>query len=268
MYDIGDTVLLSTTITDADTGLPVNPASLQLTVFPPIGTPSVLTLADLDNDAAGDFSYGYTATMAGPHRYAWLGAGPGFAETGTFMVWPPLTVLGLADAKDHLNITGTDRDEELRRNIISATDAIENKTGPMTPKVFTQRLWCHRTSRGVADLGVVVLPQRPVLSVDEIVSAAGRTVLVTDPDVFVAPGGVLRFPGSAGQYDITWTAGRTSVPGDLYQALLELLRHLMQPQRGGASRANQQTAPVPGAAYAFPNRVTELIQPHLQYVGA
>lgn len=267
MHDIGDVVTLTTSLTDPVTGTPLDATTVQILVTAPDGAVTTLSGNAVEHPTTGVYQANYTTTQAGTHRYTWVGTGPVFAESGTFQVWPPLRVLSLADAKAHLNLTGTTDDEKLRTKIASTVDAVENLIGPLLPTPCTGPVEARTTSRpGHAGRSVFVLPTTPVITLDALTSTAGVAQDVST--AVVKASGVVSAVVPPGDYTAIWTAGRTRVPPDAYEAMLELLRHLWTPQRGGASRTaagQTQQQPVPGTAHAFPYRVTELLAPYVQW---
>ncbi|NUR81001.1 MAG: hypothetical protein HOQ21_11220 [Dermatophilaceae bacterium] len=155
-----------------------------------------------------------------------------------------MSVLTLAAAKSHLNITTTTDDAELQSVIDAAEAAIAYRCGPLAPTSQTVRL-----SGGGPSL---ILPTAPVVSVESVTPVGGTALSMADMFVNKDAGTVsLALGGTfgAGQYDVSFTAGRSSVPADLLLAIKELVRHLWSTQRGNAPGA--QTALPEDAAAAF-----------------
>lgn len=174
-----------------------------------------------------------------------------------------MSVLALADAKKHLNTTAAVNDAELQGIINSAEKAIAKKCGPLEPTAKTERV------KG-GGLGLV-LRHTPVLSLTSVTPVGGSAY---DPALLdVDDSGVIEWTSGArftpGRYDVVYSAGRTEVDDDLLLAIKELVRHMWSPQRGGMKLPGSQPSDtlsntLPGSAYTFPIRVTELIQPHIQ----
>jgi hypothetical protein len=61
---------------------------------------------------------------------------------------------------------------------------------------------------------------------------------------------------------VTYQAGRTSVPADLRQAVLEQVRHMWETQRGQQRGRRDGETFVAGQGYTFSNRVLQLIGPY------
>lgn len=182
-----------------------------------------------------------------------------------------MSVLALADAKTHLNMTGTDeaRDVELQAFIDAAEAAIGHRVGPLEPTEVTERV-------RPAGSRVLSLATIPVLELTTVEPADGTAVNIANLDV--TEGGIVRFLDDARfgsrYYDVTYSAGRETgqCPKDLLLAVKELVRHLWTTQRGGdsstrrpGSQSSAQLAnTLPGSAYAFPTRVEQLLVQHEQ----
>lgn len=182
-----------------------------------------------------------------------------------------MSVLELAGAKIHLNLSGDDeaRDAELQTFIDAAEAAIVRRVGPLEPTEITERVRpCGRT--------MLSLSHPPVLSLTTVQASDAGTVNVANLEV--TEGGIVRFSDGAGfgsrWYDVTYSAGRDpeAFPADLLLAVKELVRHLWSTQRGGDSSTrrpgSQSSATVsnalPGSAYSFPTRVEQLLVDHEQ----
>lgn len=179
-----------------------------------------------------------------------------------------MSVLTLSDAKTHLNIASSTQDGELVRFIEAAEAAIAQRVGPLAATAVTERVeGCTYT------LAVTTLP---VISLTSVTPVGGSALTLAD--LWLSPAGLVRYPASnvwfgSLHYDVAYSAGRATCPDDLLLAVKELVRHLWDTQRGGARRpgspqSDSLSNTLPGAAYAFPIRVSELIAPHeLSSVG-
>lgn len=176
-----------------------------------------------------------------------------------------MSVLKLTDAKTHLNMTQAVNDGELQGMIDAAEDAIAKKVGPLEQVTVTKRI------SGGSALVLPVLPAVSLTSITPSLPLAGPDVSLADVYLDADAGVVMHvwsgFPSLA--YDVVYTAGRTDCPDDLLLAVKELVRHMWDSQRGGAKRPGAQQSDalsntLPGSAYTFPIRVTELIAPHLR----
>lgn len=172
-----------------------------------------------------------------------------------------MSALDLAAAKTHLNITASTYDAELQLVIDAAEAAIVKRVGPLQPSSQTARV-----SGGSA----LVLPVTPAISLTSITPVGGSALSLADVYLNTEAGVVSNIYGAsfcAYAYDVAYLAGREECPDDLLFAVKELVRHLWSPQRGGAQRPGSQPSDalantIPGAAYAFPFRVEQLIAPH------
>lgn len=173
-----------------------------------------------------------------------------------------MSALRLSDAKDHLNIKGSQHDGELLALIDAAEAAIAERVGPLEVTTVTAQVRGGGSS--------LVLPVAPVVQLTSVTGQDGSTVTVAglrvgfDAGVVTADAG---FPATS--YDVVYQAGRAELPDDLLLAVKELVRHLWSTQRGPTRRpgapASEETAnTVPGAAYLFPFRVEQLLSPHAQ----
>ena len=168
-----------------------------------------------------------------------------------------MTTLTLADAKSYLGIKENVNDAEVPGFIAAAESAIEQRVGPLVVAEQTSVL----RGSGTCDLA---LPVCPVASVTSVTGKSGSTVTV---DWVSERAGVLHFESALSEdyytvvYNAGWAASAASVPVDLLLAVKELVRHLYRTQRGPIPAQGGQEAV--GAAYALPNRVTQLLQPYM-----
>lgn len=175
-----------------------------------------------------------------------------------------MSVLALADARAHLNISGTDRDGDLAATISAAEAVIAQRCGPLTSTATTVRVW-----GGSCEL---VLPTTPAVSLTSVTPYNGTALTLSDLYLSTASAVVTYNTGAqfyARYYDVVYQAGRSTCPDDLLMAVKELVRHLWSTRRGptrrpGSDPSESTANTVPGAAYLLPFRVSELIAPHLQ----
>jgi hypothetical protein len=175
-----------------------------------------------------------------------------------------MTVVSLDDICAHLNIEGSEHDQELQTFIDAAEAMIAGRVGPLEPTTITSVV-----STGGGEL---TLPTKPVIS---IISAAatgvawpgvsyGSSELLLDRET----GRVTSssdFGLSAGRYTVVYEAGREECPADLVLAVKELVRHFWErSQRGRGSRrgSDDQAATT---TYLIPNFVQGLLEPHQKY---
>lgn len=175
-----------------------------------------------------------------------------------------MSVLSLASARRHLNLAATTNDGELQEHIDAAETAIAEKCGPLTSQTVTERV------RG-GGLGLV-LRQTPVVSLTSVTPVGGSAYAADSLDVDKSAGVIEWGNGQrfqSGRYDVVYQAGRADVPDALLMGVKELVRHTWETQRGSSARPGSRTSEsaantIPGAAYAWPFRVTEIIAPYVQ----
>ena len=248
MYDIGDVVAVSFTVTDTS-GMSADATAVTLTVTAPDGTTSTPTVT---KTSVGVYTATVTATVAGLWLLRWVATGSNACgHSDVFDVFdlaaPP--IVSLADAKAHLNITSTADDQELRAFLAAATSACEQHTG---------RVWGRRVvteTPTAAGRTMVVTTLAPVMSVLEVTDGG---VAVTD---FTADGvsGVIRRDSGVWGEDVTveYVAGVAAIPPHITQGVKEMLRHLWETQRG-TKRVLPGDDWDPGQGYSVPRRVAEL----------
>lgn len=174
-----------------------------------------------------------------------------------------MSVLKLADARRHLNITSGTHDGEIQRHIDAAEAVIAEKCGPLASTTVTERV---RGGRGL------VLRQPPAISLTSVTPADGTALTLSDLYLDGDAGVVTDESGAcftARHYDVVYEAGRATVPHDLVAAIEELVRHTWMTQRGPTARPGSRESEsaantLPGAGYLLPFRVQELIAPHIQ----
>ena len=175
-----------------------------------------------------------------------------------------MSALSLPIARAYLNIGTSDDDTEVQATIDAAEAILANSVGPLTTLA-------QRTDR-VLGGKKLILPLAPVVSVASITAPDGTVVDQSTLTINTAAGVIYFSDGVTGfwqnVYDVTYTPGRSSLPGDLLMAVKEMVRHLWQTQRGPAVRPGiSSDSATPG--YLMPYRVQELIEPYrLITVGA
>lgn len=175
-----------------------------------------------------------------------------------------MSALTLADAKTHLNITGSASDTELQTFIDAAEATIAERCGPLASTATTSRV------EGGATL---VLPVSPAVSLTSVTPVGGTALSLTGISLYGARGVVSYDSGapfSERLYDVVYNAGRSSVPADLMLAVKELVRHMWATQRGnqpafaGALPDDDGELAPNSANYLFPRRVEQLMSRHEQ----
>lgn len=182
-----------------------------------------------------------------------------------------MSVLSRDEVKAHLNIalSSTTNDDELDAFIARAEAALSRKIGPLASTTKTERV------RGGDS--VLWLSSTPVISITSITSPSTGAV-IQPSQLTVSSSGQVEYTSygwfSSHFYDVTYQAGYVTLPADLQLAVLELIRHMWDTQRGGGSarigsaQSDAMSNTIPGAAYLFPFRVEQLIAPYVPVLGA
>jgi len=257
-YDLGDVVALAVEVRDS-AGALADATAVALTVTLPDATTATPVVA---HPSTGRYTASYTPAAAGRYTVRWVATGTNAsAYTDAFTVLDPaeLGLVGLADVKAHLNMTGTTSDEELRATLLAATAAAEDYLGrPLRRIGYTQTFYgpCGN-GRGL------VLDRTDIAAVTEV--TADSTVLASSAYDADLNAGVLW----AGSWDYPVTVEYTTAPVEspaLRQAVLELTRHLWETQRGSMPMmprgVDGMDAFNPAMGYSLPRRVTELLAPY------
>lgn len=171
-----------------------------------------------------------------------------------------MSVVTLAEAKAHLNITVSTYDTELQDFLNRAEAALGQRIGPLASVAKTERVrgWCS----------VLRLSFTPVISLTSVTSIEGNTIptsqLTTPPGGRVEYAQYGYFPSR--WYDVVYQAGRASLSDDLKLTVLELVRRLWTTQRGGSRRpGSEEPPPGDGLMSAW---VDQLAAPYRPVLGA
>jgi hypothetical protein len=242
-----------------------NALEVTVTVTDPTGA---VTTPTPTNPSLGRYVVEITPTLVGTYSVVWAMDGAdsdsSFGPDSFDVVdagLPP--AVGLIEVKEHLNIPDANHndDGELLRFMLAATRAIEQRVGPLTRRSVTES---HNGGRHA-----IVLRHSPVIEVTsasengEAVPSGGYTISPAS-GVLTRTSGYSRATWVDGFNNVTvaYVAGRTSIPADLRQAVLELVRHLWSTQRGSMAGRRTGEEFVSGQGYTLPNRVLELIGPY------
>jgi len=259
VHPLGATVTPSIT-TRNSSGVPANVGTTPVCVITlPDGTTATPTVS---NTGTGVYEAAYVTTQSGLHGIVWNAAGLIFEDAFNVDSTALFAPVSLTDVRSHLNLSGQDvtRDAELTQFLLSATAAIEARVGPLARRPVTE---VH--NGGVSG---ILLRQPPALSITSV-TENGSTVAGSGYTLSPGGGVVTRVNGYSrsvwtdgfNNVSITYTAGRTSIPADIRQAVLELVRHLWTTQRGQQGNRRQDEF-IAGQGYSMPNRVLELIAPY------
>jgi uncharacterized phiE125 gp8 family phage protein len=257
--DLGAAYLIAFDVTDADGAL-VHANTVTLTVTLPDGTTVTPGITDA---VTGQYRLTYLPATAGRYQWAAVTTVPNTSWGDTFNVRAYASLISLAEAKAHLNITGTASDDELRNFLSAATELIETKVGPCVRRTVTSRI---AGSNG----GQIALPAYPVTSVTSVTSTTpgGPTWTTAQLDVDGDAGIVSVLPSAPafwwGPWDVAYVTGRTVIPERFLHACKEQVRHLWETQRGAAAPSVLQGEEIfttsAGFAFSVPRRVLELLE--------
>lgn len=175
----------------------------------------------------------------------------------------------VAELKTHMSKTAGADDAELAGFVAAACAAIVDRVGQVSPVAATADVTLRRRRPGRDG---AVLPDWPVAEVSAVEALPGGEVVpAADPLTnahgwTLAAGGVLLVTGAVSRrVRVTYLAGRAPVPANVRLAALELAGHLWKAsklnnasQRLPAGFGGDQVT-MPGAAYALPIRVRELL---------
>jgi len=257
-------------------------ATVVLTVTAPDGTtstPSVVT------GAAPVYTSTVPASQVGAYLLTWAASGAAtdvFADQFT-VVAPSLQLISYGDLVDQINISATDTttSARLRRFIQSATDVVQNITGPVLPVTKTTYFDGGQSS--------VTLPYKWVKSITSVVEWWGGATIYTltaqtpgsSMGTFnylwdTSSNSITRYAGGfptsffplENSVTVTYVAGMVTIPQDITDATGELVRHWWQHGQQPRSvsftnpGADDDTGTISVMGYAVPNRVNEMLAPY------
>lgn len=264
MIDLGDVYRIRVPVRTPD-GTLTSPASATLTITLPDGstaTPSV----SLPPEQTGIVIVDYPTVQAGRHQFVLATANPQTAFRDVFDVRQAElnNIVSLVDAKDHLNISNDDTDDELRGFIEATTGIARYYCGTLFPETYVET---HEACGNI-----LALRHWPVVSVSAI-DAVGNAAVADPIDVDVDEYGVLR-AGSAmsGTVRVTYRAGNAIMPANVTRGALIIIQHMWETQRPRGSRGptiargeDFMTAQdASGRYYTVPRRAIELFQASIQ----
>jgi hypothetical protein len=262
MFDLGDTVTLTYP------SKPASPATVTVTIGLPDGTTSGPTSA-----MSGTFTY--VPTLPGRYTVSWAATGPADAFNDTFDVVPVSSVISLADAKQHLRITTSTNDDELRLYLSAITDVVTAVCGPIVPATFTEIREATET---------IVLNKAPVTSLVSVVPAfptqsyqaaapsytlENQTGILRQTFGFNDPAYAFAVEPYYGYYGlrlaITYTAGYAAVRAGLQLAVRMILGELWDARRGAGSvnvrASSDDEVPIPSNDDILNTDAIQLLRP-------
>lgn len=204
----------------------------------------------------------------------------------------PQQLVSIADAKEYANIPSNDRtqDQKLLRFLNALRPVVEAITGPIIPQQFEE--WhdggaCHISLRHAPRTGYGTSPLLTLLACSEYNGPVEWPLaIVASPDLGqlysvmldvrlgrvvrrTAGGGVQPFPAMPQSVHVIYEAGQNTVPTNVYEGTLELIRINYQrtqqaarvspyPVEDTADDLGADGAPI---GFLVPNRVRELLSP-------
>lgn len=267
MLDVGDPIPdLGVTTTNDGTGALADPTTLTLTLTLPDGTAKVGTHPAAPGDtltvaraSTGIYATTYLTVQAGRHTARWVAVGNG-TDGAHVDAWEAggtddTGIVSLAEAREHLRISASDTDEQIRHFVAVASDLCEART----------RNWRRRTVTATLDGGRETLDlERPVLSVTTVLED-GTAVPSTDWLLYPSQGLLVR--GTSTTRDVwapgrrnvvvTYVTGSVDVPTPVRHGVLLLVQHLLDSRRTGAGIGRGSTDFAYPAGFTVPNAVRE-----------
>lgn len=258
-YDISDSVPIAWNVFDDD-GNPVTAATAVVTVTKPDGTPDTPSIPAPASD--GQYRVTYVPDVAG--RYTWqsVTTSPNTAYQDVFDVREAESpsLVSLADAKAHLNLTTATHDDELREYLEAATEIVESYVGPIVKRTHTARVSGGRCG--------IALPHTQVVEVTAVTLVSDGSSPLTLSDLSVdSPSGVVTFKNGgsfpSGPMDFAYTVGRTFVKANWTLAAKIIVKHNWETQLGSlpSIQGDSPGYVVSGAGYLVPFRAVSLLTP-------
>lgn len=258
--DLGDVVPLSVTVKNA-AGAPGDAGAVNLTITLPDLT--VTTVGPIASTTPGVYDHDYATIQAGRHGVRWVATGTNAAVfTDAFVVEPsdPDAFISLADLNAFLKRPLDD--PAVQEWIGPACSMIRDRIGHVSPVQYVEDF--------TDPCAPVILAEHPVIEVVSVAALPGLAAITeADPATGVTgwtlKNGILRgSSGWLGPVRVTYRAGRTPVKPNITLAGKELAGHLWRNSQlnGGGGRpplSDDDTPVMPGAAFALPIRVRELL---------
>ncbi len=278
-YPLNSSPTVSASFTNL-AGAPTDPSTVTLVVTKPDATTVTYTGGALTNATVGTWSKQITVDQIGTWRYDFTGAGAVAAEqSGVFAVGPGLDVITLAEAKQALNLVGTNttQDVELGAYITAISLRLDALVGPIVKRAITN----EARDGGGLTIRTRYYPVDSITSISERPGTVGYPIgpenfAVTsayDYDANLAAGIIYRRTSGI---DALWAYGRqnvlisyiagrfvdtASVDPRYKQAAAIFLTHLWRKEQGAnpGPFAQQQGPSGNVPTYGVPNVVVDLL---------
>jgi hypothetical protein len=268
---LGSTLQFKVNVYDkdpADGGVLSNAVSVGLDITVPDTAGTVVTATVPAPSLPGVYEYDYVpTTYTGRYVGLWTFTMAGgliakYSQVFEVSSTDPGYLISLAAAKSHLNIpdSNTENDTEIVGWLSSITEIVEFYCGACVPRTIVEY---HEAAR------MLMLEVTPVLSVTSILPYLTAGLSYTTAQLKVSPDGrVMLKDGTTfywGPYEVTYVAGRRTMPAGILDAVKIILEHMYETQRGpsGLPFQNQElNSPAAGMGYLVPNRALELLKAH------
>ncbi len=265
MPDLGDIIPLTVQVRDQD-GLPTDATTVTLTITEPDGSTVTPTVTN-PPAVTGLYENDYVPTQIGRHLIRWVTVGPNAAFTDTVDVrdLSARSIMSLAAAKTHLNMTSSKDDEEIRSMIEAVTAVIERHRAEavVRQEVVEDNVMGNRNR--------FALIKHPVIEVTEILNYLGTPQDISKWKLDKQNGILTNYHGAGltGDVTVSYVAGYTEIPANYILAAKIILAHLWTTQRiqnigqqvslGTRARPEEQVLTPEGIGYAIPARAIELL---------
>ena len=259
-YDLSDSVAIAVDVRDA-AGALANASTATLTITLPDGTTSTPSVTNPPS-VTGQYRETYVPTQVGRHAWRFVATVPNTAYQDVFEVRETVSpsLLSLADAKAHLNITTTTNDDEIREYLEAATEIVESYTGPIVRRSHTARVCGYKCE--------IPLPHTQVTAITSITDVRTGTTPIVLADLTInTDAGIISYKNGGyfpyGDMDITYTVGRTVVKANWTLAAKIIVKHNWDTQLGNlpSIQGDSPGYVVSGAGYLVPFRAISLLQP-------
>lgn len=246
-------------------------ATVALTITLPDGsttTPSVTT------PSTGRYQSSYKPTQAGTHYVRWVATSVGGVSGEDTAYEDSFTVsastnsfLSLAEAKEYLNISSSDHDDELLVYVEIACDLAQQ----VADSQFARKSVVDTLSASGTE-SFLNLSHRPVISVTSVTERGTTLTASTQYATDLRWGRLYRMVGA---YDrtvwgegtrhvvATYVAGYAIIPTQVRFATLVILDHLWKTQRGGSALGGRpfddDISQVAGTNWFIPNRARDIL---------
>jgi hypothetical protein len=265
-YDLSDSVPIAVDVKDS-TGALTNATTVALTITQPDGTPTSPTVTNPPT-VTGQYRVTFVPAQVGRHAWRFVASSPNTAYQDVFEVRETVSpsLLSLADAKSHLNITSTTYDDELREYLEAATEIIESYVGPIVTRTHTARVDGYRCA--------IPLPHTQVTGVTAITIVSDGSSPITLSDIAVdTTSGIISYKSGGsfayGQMDVTYTVGRSFVKANWSLAAKHIVKSNWNSQLGNlpSIQGDEHGYVVTGDGYRVPYQAIALLQPDDVPVG-